>query len=231
MIIDTRDFSAGQTIRSDVCIVGGGVAGITMARSLRSAGLSVSLLESGGTAFDVQTQSLYAGRTEGTLFPDGSRGNYSSWRESRTGKVCAGGEYSSWRESRTGEVACGGRFRSFHTGATGQVCLGGLFDGVVLDPTSPLVQASPSSELSSATSERTEPSDISRPTTTRPPANARVAGNQWYCNSGFRRVDNECVALSVLYCPRVLGQWFDGIRFYAAASSPRRSRRTWAGLR
>ena len=35
----------------------------------------------------------------------------------------------------------------------------------------------------------------------------------------------------VLYCPRVLGQWFDGIRFYAAASSPRRSRRTWAGLR
>ena len=38
-------------------------------------------------------------------------------------------------------------------------------------------------------------------------------------------------AVSRLYCPRVLGQWFDGIRFYAAASSPRRSRRTWAGLR
>ena len=32
-----------------------------------------------------------------------------------------------------------------------------------------------------------------------------------------------------VYCPRVLGQWFDGIRFYAAASSPTRSRRTWAG--
>ena len=37
--------------------------------------------------------------------------------------------------------------------------------------------------------------------------------------------------LTTLYCPRVLGQWFDGIRFYAAASSPRMSRRTWAGLR
>ena len=37
--------------------------------------------------------------------------------------------------------------------------------------------------------------------------------------------------LTAMYCPRVLGQWFDGIRFYAAASSPRRSRRTWAGLR
>ena len=34
-----------------------------------------------------------------------------------------------------------------------------------------------------------------------------------------------------VYRLRVLGQWFDGIRFYAAASSPRRSRRTWAGLR
>ena len=36
---------------------------------------------------------------------------------------------------------------------------------------------------------------------------------------------------SVLYRPRVLGQWFDGIRIYAAASSPPRSRRTRAGLR
>ena len=37
--------------------------------------------------------------------------------------------------------------------------------------------------------------------------------------------------MATVYCPRVLGQWFDGIRFYAAASSPTRSRRTWAGLR
>ena len=36
---------------------------------------------------------------------------------------------------------------------------------------------------------------------------------------------------SLVYRPRVLGQWFDGIRIYAAASSPTRSRRTWAGLR
>ena len=37
--------------------------------------------------------------------------------------------------------------------------------------------------------------------------------------------------LAQVYRLRVLGQWFDGIRFYAAAPSPRRSRRTWAGLR
>ena len=40
-----------------------------------------------------------------------------------------------------------------------------------------------------------------------------------------------CSRLWAVYRLRVLGQWFDGIRFYAAASSPRRSRRTWAGLR
>ena len=44
-------------------------------------------------------------------------------------------------------------------------------------------------------------------------------------------ISGDAPVITVLYCPRVLGQWFDGIRFYAAASSPRRSRRTWAGLR
>ena len=43
--------------------------------------------------------------------------------------------------------------------------------------------------------------------------------------------DYPRVGIRDLYRLRVLGQWFDGIRFYAAASSPRRSRRTWAGLR
>ena len=42
---------------------------------------------------------------------------------------------------------------------------------------------------------------------------------------------NQRAYIEMVYCPRVLGQWFDGIRFYAAASSPTRSRRTWAGLR
>ena len=38
----------------------------------------------------------------------------------------------------------------------------------------------------------------------------------------------DCI--NELYRPRVLGQWFDGIRIYAAASSPTRSRRTWRGF-
>ena len=48
---------------------------------------------------------------------------------------------------------------------------------------------------------------------------------------GVLQTDRIFPTFIVIYCPRVLGQWFDGIRFYAAASSPTRSRRTWAGLR
>ena len=41
----------------------------------------------------------------------------------------------------------------------------------------------------------------------------------------------DLLIVDELYRLRVLGQWFDGNHVYAAASSPPRSRRTWAGLR
>ena len=59
-----------------------------------------------------------------------------------------------------------------------------------------------------------------------PPMDSYIGASAW-----LLMVVVGLVLLLALYCPRVLGQWFDGIRFYAAASSPRRSRRTWAGLR
>ena len=37
----------------------------------------------------------------------------------------------------------------------------------------------------------------------------------------------SAVRSRLLYRPRILGQWFDGIHFYAASSSPTRSRRTY----
>ena len=56
--------------------------------------------------------------------------------------------------------------------------------------------------------------------------------SRWLWTTFLAAVSSGWATLAAwLYCPRVLGQWFDGIRFYAAASSPRRSRRTWAGLR
>jgi choline dehydrogenase-like flavoprotein len=62
VIIDTEQQDAGSRIAADVVIVGGGLAGITLARQIAAAGHEVALLESGGDEPDERAQSLYAGR-------------------------------------------------------------------------------------------------------------------------------------------------------------------------
>jgi choline dehydrogenase-like flavoprotein len=64
VIVDLRSIPAGTTLEADVCIVGGGAAGITLARALASS-LSVLLAESGGHALEPDTQALYGGRNIG----------------------------------------------------------------------------------------------------------------------------------------------------------------------
>ncbi|UWQ21568.1 GMC oxidoreductase [Jannaschia sp. W003] len=61
MIVDSRQLPDGQVLDADVCIVGGGPAGITLALELADGPLKVVLLESGGMAYDDATQELYAG--------------------------------------------------------------------------------------------------------------------------------------------------------------------------
>ncbi|HEU5086185.1 MAG TPA: FAD-dependent oxidoreductase, partial [Roseiflexaceae bacterium] len=61
MIIDVRSLQQNTEIRADICIVGAGVAGITLARELANQGFSVALLESGGLTFEEDTQALYNG--------------------------------------------------------------------------------------------------------------------------------------------------------------------------
>jgi choline dehydrogenase-like flavoprotein len=59
----------------DVCVVGSGPAGITLARKLGERGLSVGLFEGGGLEFTSESQVLYEGTTSGQpYFPlDGAR--------------------------------------------------------------------------------------------------------------------------------------------------------------
>ena len=61
MIIDTNTIAAGERLWADVCIVGGGAAGISLALSLSGQGLKIVLLESGGHSEHAPTQDLYAG--------------------------------------------------------------------------------------------------------------------------------------------------------------------------
>lgn len=63
MIENANDVAHDSRLRADICIVGSGPAGISLALSLLETGLDVILLESGGDKEEKETQSLYAGET------------------------------------------------------------------------------------------------------------------------------------------------------------------------
>ena len=78
MFIDSRTLLEDTVVESDVCIVGAGAAGITLAQELINQPYQVCLLESGGFDFDAVTQALYTGDNVGLpYFPlDCSRARY-----------------------------------------------------------------------------------------------------------------------------------------------------------
>lgn len=72
MIEDARAVPSGTTIETEVCVIGGGAAGITLAREFIGAGFRVTLLESGADKPDEATQDLYSGDDVGRpyeIFP------------------------------------------------------------------------------------------------------------------------------------------------------------------
>jgi choline dehydrogenase-like flavoprotein len=75
MFADARDVPDGTELAADVCIVGAGAAGITIARELLSGDRRVVLLESGFDDPDPVTQTLYDGASRGLrYFPLGDAG-------------------------------------------------------------------------------------------------------------------------------------------------------------
>jgi choline dehydrogenase-like flavoprotein len=69
MFVDARSVDDGHVFQSQVCIVGAGAAGITLALELASARVDVTLVESGDFQLDPKTQGLYAGRIVGGDYP------------------------------------------------------------------------------------------------------------------------------------------------------------------
>lgn len=61
MFVDARTLEGGELFEADICIIGGGAAGISIAVELIGSPLKVILLESGDLGFDERTQSLYEG--------------------------------------------------------------------------------------------------------------------------------------------------------------------------
>jgi choline dehydrogenase-like flavoprotein len=78
MFIDTRQINDGKALIVTVCVIGGGVAGLTIARELEQAGVDTCVLESGGFEPDDQTRDLYRGRATGInyQFADGCRARF-----------------------------------------------------------------------------------------------------------------------------------------------------------
>src|ERR1044072_5679383 len=71
MLIDLRrEPGAASAEESDICIVGSGAAGLTLARRLTEFGHRVTLLESGGLDFEQPTQDLYRGENVGMPYYD-----------------------------------------------------------------------------------------------------------------------------------------------------------------
>lgn len=60
-IIDARTLPNAGQIQADLVIIGGGLAGIALAKELAGGPLKVAILEGGGLEMDMENQALYAG--------------------------------------------------------------------------------------------------------------------------------------------------------------------------
>jgi choline dehydrogenase-like flavoprotein len=67
MILSLRSLPHGTVLRGDVCIVGTGPAGITLASELLDSDLKIVVLESGDLHLDSATQDLYRGTIDGPV--------------------------------------------------------------------------------------------------------------------------------------------------------------------
>lgn len=68
MHIDARELENNSVIEGDICIIGAGTAGLSIALDWIDSGYKVILLESGGFTYDINTQSLNKGETTGQKY-------------------------------------------------------------------------------------------------------------------------------------------------------------------
>jgi choline dehydrogenase-like flavoprotein len=89
--IDARLYDGPADLSCDLCIVGAGAAGITLARMMARPGRRIILIESGGLDFDGDTQALYRGTLSGVPYFDLSscRLRYFGGSTSHYGGFCA----------------------------------------------------------------------------------------------------------------------------------------------
>src|SRR3546814_9895740 len=65
MLIDARSLPTGTEVETDLCIIGAGPAGLTIAKALGGKGIRTALLESGGPDFETEVNLLSEGEYTG----------------------------------------------------------------------------------------------------------------------------------------------------------------------
>src|SRR5215469_1122797 len=70
MFVDGRRIERDAQLDADVCIIGAGAAGLTLACQFVDTATRICLVESGDLTFDWQTQGLYQGRNIGLKYFD-----------------------------------------------------------------------------------------------------------------------------------------------------------------
>lgn len=71
MFIDSRTVERDSVIQADLCVVGSGPAGISIAKEFLPTNLSVVMIESGGPEYEQEVQDLYRGEESGDLMKEG----------------------------------------------------------------------------------------------------------------------------------------------------------------
>lgn len=67
MILNANTIADDAALETDLCIIGAGAAGITIAHALKDEGISITVLESGEDQFDARAQDLTKGTVEGGI--------------------------------------------------------------------------------------------------------------------------------------------------------------------
>jgi choline dehydrogenase-like flavoprotein len=70
VIIDLTGLPSSTEVKADVCVIGAGAAGITIAKEFVGHSASVCLIEGGGLEFEADTQALYDGTNSGRPYYD-----------------------------------------------------------------------------------------------------------------------------------------------------------------
>ena len=86
MILDLKTLNAPMELSCDLCVVGSGAAGLTIASEMMSTRLRTVIVESGSLVHEPQTQALYNVDISGLPYPGATEGRF---------RIC-GGSTTQW---------------------------------------------------------------------------------------------------------------------------------------